>query len=156
MGTATNGIVIRDNSMCLHGLQALVAPSCPYLGKLFGHPCFNFYKAARFIKIPTGGGYEDEGLQVGASRSYHRKIGNKDGSTVLELFEGERIEVAHFGLLSRRKTEGKVDAIIAHRMREEWQGSSAIYVKRRDTSTLSAQTKNEDQLMGITSSDTRR
>ncbi|GKG21333.1 hypothetical protein Tco_0383928, partial [Tanacetum coccineum] len=32
-------------------------------------------------------------------------------------------------------------------MKKTWQGSSAIYVKRRDTSTLSAQTKNKDQLL---------
>nr|GEX60914.1 zinc finger, CCHC-type [Tanacetum cinerariifolium] len=50
------------------------------------------------------------------------------------------------GLPSKRKRKASVTQLHI-RMKKTWQGSSAIYVKRCDTSTLSAQTKTKDQLM---------
>nr|GEY97032.1 hypothetical protein [Tanacetum cinerariifolium] len=50
------------------------------------------------------------------------------------------------GLPSSRKRKASMMQLHI-RMKRTWQGSSVIYVKRRDTSMVSAQTKTKDQLM---------
>nr|GFB01012.1 hypothetical protein [Tanacetum cinerariifolium] len=96
-------------------------------------PLVSNYKAARSSN-PTGG-YEDEGIR--RFEDYHGD-GNEEGSTAAK----EKGRVEHFGITLEKEEEGKCDGI-----KKTWQGSSAIYVKRRDTSTVSAQTKTKDQLM---------
>nr|GEX48261.1 ARID DNA-binding domain-containing protein [Tanacetum cinerariifolium] len=100
-------------------------------------PLVSNYKAARSSN-PTGG-YEDEGIR--RFEDYHGD-GNEDGSTA----ERRKEESSISGLPSRKKRKASVTQLHI-RIKKTWQGSSAIYVKRRDASTVSAQTKTKDQLM---------